>query len=74
MVNNDHISVLFAAAVEAVEEAIVNALLAGRERLCADLNHSGQSSSCPCSLGARCDQNTRPRFRYSARSEASFRP
>lgn len=36
MVNNDHISALFAAAVEAVEEAIVNALLAGREMLCAD--------------------------------------
>lgn len=30
MVNNDHISPLFAAAAEAVEEAIVNALLAGR--------------------------------------------
>ncbi|SUE90483.1 peptidase S58 DmpA [Pseudomonas putida] len=30
MVNNDHISPLFAAAAEAVEEAIVNAILAGR--------------------------------------------
>ncbi|UUQ64868.1 P1 family peptidase [Pseudomonas fuscovaginae UPB0736] len=30
MVNNDHISPLFAAAAEAVEEAIINALLAGR--------------------------------------------
>lgn len=29
MVNNDHISALFAAAAEAVEEAIINALLAG---------------------------------------------
>ncbi|QRY82287.1 P1 family peptidase [Pseudomonas sp. PDNC002] len=31
MVNNDHISPLFAAAVEAVEEAIVNVLLAGKD-------------------------------------------
>ncbi|MDF3933145.1 P1 family peptidase [Pseudomonas citronellolis] len=31
MLNNDHISPLFAAAAEAVEEAIVNVLLAGRE-------------------------------------------
>lgn len=31
MLNNDHISELFLAAAEAVEEAIVNALLAGRE-------------------------------------------
>ncbi|PAV72699.1 hypothetical protein WR25_14124 [Diploscapter pachys] len=30
MLNNDHISALFMAAAEAVEEAIVNALLAGR--------------------------------------------
>ncbi|RDS97853.1 S58 family peptidase, partial [Burkholderia contaminans] len=29
MVNNDHISALFVAAAEAVEEAIVNALVAG---------------------------------------------
>ncbi|MDA8483519.1 P1 family peptidase [Pseudomonas resinovorans] len=36
MVNNDHISPLFAAAAEAVEEAIVNALLAGYEMTCAD--------------------------------------
>ncbi|AOE86466.1 P1 family peptidase [Pseudomonas sp. TCU-HL1] len=36
MVNNDHISPLFAAAAEAVEEAIVNALLAGRDMVCAD--------------------------------------
>lgn len=36
MVNNDHISPLFVAAAEAVEEAIVNALLAGREMVCAD--------------------------------------
>jgi len=31
MVNNDHISPLFAAAAEAVEEAIVNVLLAGKD-------------------------------------------
>jgi len=31
MVNNDHISALFAAAAEAVEEAIINALLAGED-------------------------------------------
>lgn len=31
MVNNDHISALFAAGAEAVEEAIVNALVAGRD-------------------------------------------
>ncbi|TFF36033.1 P1 family peptidase [Pseudomonas sp. RIT623] len=31
MLNNDHITELFVAAAEAVEEAIVNALLAGRE-------------------------------------------
>ncbi|WP_460414993.1 DmpA family aminopeptidase [Pseudomonas sp. microsymbiont 2] len=31
MLNNDHVSGLFLAAAEAVEEAIVNALLAGRE-------------------------------------------
>jgi D-aminopeptidase len=31
MVNNDHISALFAAAAEAVEEAIVNALVAARD-------------------------------------------
>ncbi|MGC1329605.1 P1 family peptidase [Pseudomonas sp.] len=31
MVNNDHISALFAAAAEAVEEAIVNVLLAGED-------------------------------------------
>jgi len=31
MVNNDHISALFAAAAEAVEEAIVNALVAGSD-------------------------------------------
>ncbi|KAF1055079.1 MAG: Beta-peptidyl aminopeptidase BapA [Stenotrophomonas maltophilia] len=31
MLNNDHISPLFAAAAEAVEEAIVNVLLAGRD-------------------------------------------
>lgn len=36
MVNNDHISPLFAAAAEAVEEAIVNALLAGRSMRSAD--------------------------------------
>jgi len=36
MVNNDHISPLFAAAAEAVEEAIVNALLAGRAMHAAD--------------------------------------
>ncbi|MDH4568723.1 P1 family peptidase [Pseudomonas sp. BN414] len=36
MVNNNHISPLFAAAAEAVEEAIVNALLAGREMVCTD--------------------------------------
>ncbi|QKZ05324.1 P1 family peptidase [Pseudomonas eucalypticola] len=35
MVNNDHISALFAAAAEAVEEAIINVLLAG-EDMCAD--------------------------------------
>ncbi|WP_263263039.1 P1 family peptidase [Pseudomonas sp. RIT-PI-S] len=35
MVNNDHISPLFAAAAEAVEEAIINALLAGTA-VCAD--------------------------------------
>jgi D-aminopeptidase len=29
MLNNDHISPLFSAAAEAVEEAIINALLAG---------------------------------------------
>ncbi|WP_207928150.1 P1 family peptidase, partial [Pseudomonas aeruginosa] len=31
MLNNDHISPLFAAAAEAVEEAIVNVLLAGED-------------------------------------------
>ncbi|WP_321887803.1 DmpA family aminopeptidase [Paraburkholderia bannensis] len=31
MVNNDHISALFVAAAEAVEEAIINALVAGRD-------------------------------------------
>jgi len=31
MVNNDHISALFEAAGEAVEEAIINALLAGED-------------------------------------------
>lgn len=36
MVNNDHISPLFSAAAEAVEEAIVNALLAGRSMVTAD--------------------------------------
>ncbi|WP_165669836.1 P1 family peptidase [Metapseudomonas otitidis] len=36
MVNNDHISPLFSAAAEAVEEAIVNALLAGRAMVTAD--------------------------------------
>lgn len=33
MLNNDHISAVFLAAAEAVEEAIVNALLAGRTML-----------------------------------------
>ncbi|SDH89961.1 DmpA family aminopeptidase [Pseudomonas panipatensis] len=36
MLNNDHISPLFAAAAEAVEEAIVNVLLAGRAMRTAD--------------------------------------
>ncbi|WP_095156674.1 P1 family peptidase [Pseudomonas sp. Irchel 3E13] len=36
MVNNDHISPLFLAAAEAVEEAIVNALLAGTDMRSAD--------------------------------------
>ncbi|WP_017901803.1 P1 family peptidase [Pseudomonas asplenii] len=36
MVNNDHISPLFAAAAEAVEEAIINALLAGRSMRAGD--------------------------------------
>lgn len=36
MVNNDHISPLFAAAAEAVEEAIINALLAAREMVSED--------------------------------------
>lgn len=36
MVNNDHISPLFAAAAEAVEEAIINALLAGQDMQSAD--------------------------------------
>ncbi|SDT17424.1 D-aminopeptidase [Pseudomonas asplenii] len=36
MVNNDYISPLFAAAAEAVEEAIINALLAGRPMLAGD--------------------------------------
>jgi len=36
MVNNDHISSLFGAAAEAVEEAIINALLAGRTMHAAD--------------------------------------
>jgi len=36
MLNNEHISPLFAAAAEAVEEAIVNAILAGREMSTAD--------------------------------------
>ena len=36
MLNNEHISPLFAAAAEAVEEAIVNAILAGREMRTAD--------------------------------------
>ncbi|WP_435607916.1 P1 family peptidase [Pseudomonas knackmussii] len=36
MLNNDHISPLFAAAAEAVEEAIVNALLAGIDMRTAD--------------------------------------
>ncbi len=31
MVNNDHISPLFSAAAEAVEEAIINAILAGED-------------------------------------------
>ncbi|MNZ34400.1 Peptidase family S58 [compost metagenome] len=35
MLNNDHISPLFSAAAEAVEEAIINALLAG-ESMCSD--------------------------------------
>ncbi|RUP84966.1 S58 family peptidase, partial [Corynebacterium propinquum] len=58
MVNNDHISPLFSAAAEAVEEAIINALLAGEdmttqdgisvpglagERLISALNKSGWS-------------------------------
>jgi D-aminopeptidase len=33
MVNNDHISPLFSAAAEAVEEAIINAILAGESML-----------------------------------------
>lgn len=33
MVNNDHISPLFSAAAEAVEEAIINAILAGEDML-----------------------------------------
>ena len=36
MVNNDHISPLFLAAAEAVEEAIINALLAGEDMSTAD--------------------------------------
>ncbi|BBP76894.1 S58 family peptidase [Pseudomonas gingeri NCPPB 3146 = LMG 5327] len=36
MVNNDHISPLFLAAAEAVEEAIINALLAGEDMTTAD--------------------------------------
>ncbi|PVZ15531.1 MULTISPECIES: P1 family peptidase [unclassified Pseudomonas] len=39
MVNNDHISPLFAAAAEAVEEAIANALLAGRDMQTEDGRH-----------------------------------
>jgi D-aminopeptidase len=31
MVNNDHISPLFSAAAEAVEEAIINAIVAGED-------------------------------------------
>ncbi len=36
MVNNDHISPLFSAAAEAVEEAIINALLAGEDMVTDD--------------------------------------
>ena len=36
MVNNDHISPLFSAAAEAVEEAIINAILAGEDMLTDD--------------------------------------
>jgi D-aminopeptidase len=36
MLNNDHISPLFSAAAEAVEEAIINALLAGEDMLTAN--------------------------------------
>ncbi|MDP2146844.1 MAG: P1 family peptidase, partial [Pseudomonas sp.] len=36
MVNNDHISPLFSAAAEAVEEAIINAILAGEDMTTAD--------------------------------------
>jgi D-aminopeptidase len=36
MLNNDHISALFSAAAEAVEEAIINALLAGEDMLTDD--------------------------------------
>ncbi|WP_430443903.1 MAG: P1 family peptidase [Pseudomonas piscis] len=36
MLNNDHISPLFSAAAEAVEEAIINALLAGEPMISAD--------------------------------------
>ncbi|MNO06873.1 Peptidase family S58 [compost metagenome] len=35
MLNNDYLSALFSAAAEAVEEAIINALLAG-EDMCSD--------------------------------------
>jgi D-aminopeptidase len=36
MVNNDHISPLFSAAAEAVEEAIINAIVAGEDMLTDD--------------------------------------
>lgn len=36
MVNNDHISPLFSAAAEAVEEAIINAILAGEDMTTAE--------------------------------------
>jgi D-aminopeptidase len=36
MLNNNHISPLFSAAAEAVEEAIINALLAGEDMLTAN--------------------------------------
>lgn len=59
MVNNDHMSALFQAAAEAVEEAIVNALLA--------------ASSCTGHLGHRAEGLSEKRL-LSALHQAGWRP